>query len=163
MYLESSKTHGSVAVWVLYDATPLNPWLSKMFNLNNFINLIVCVLVDNSWLKSMNEGIHQPLTFPQPLSSLCPIWAYVPAETALLEAQELISSQWLLSVPQTPRGVLEDRGPLCTLQFGGVGRVSPPARVWNDDFVRQCLKPVVDDYHLQWLVWREIPQSTCRW
>ena len=66
------------------------------------------------------------------------------------------------SLPQTSRGVLEDGGPISAVHFGGIGRVSPPARVWDDDFVGQSLKALVDDHHLQWLVWGEVPQSACR-
>lgn len=61
---------------------------------DDFSDLIVSVLVDNSWLKGMKERIHQPLTLPQSLSGLRPIWADVPAETILLaKLQELGPSQ----------------------------------------------------------------------
>lgn len=82
--------------------------------------------------------------------------------TAVQTQAEFITSWQQSRLPQASWSVLKDSGPLSALWFGWVGRVSPPpAWVWDDDFVRQGLKSLVDDGHFERLVWWEVPQSTC--
>lgn len=70
-----SLLEGKVDFFTLYST--LKPYGTCR---DDFRNLIVCVLVDNSRLKGMKECIHQPFAFPQPLSGLCSIRADVPGE-----------------------------------------------------------------------------------
>lgn len=102
---------------------------------DDFRNLVIRVLVDNSRVKGMQKRIHQPFAFPQPLPGLCSIRADVPGGNRHGEKTPghlhvrrcPFAPRRQPRSPQTPGGVLEDRGPLGAQQLGGFPRVFPPA------------------------------------